>query len=103
MRTAPKILAGNMAELVEIPGLDDVDLVELAVCGQLHVRGPKAIAKLKKLEKGLTSEVADLGDDVVLYIQLFSGGPIKNHLHVNMLFRGSDWPGSQDLVPVEQV
>ncbi|HWE96532.1 MAG TPA: hypothetical protein VG269_21400 [Tepidisphaeraceae bacterium] len=90
-----------MDETVEIPALaDDPYLLDLSVCGMLRTRNQRILNQLKRLDKG---RMVARGKRENLIVQLFSGGNVKNHLHVNLLLRPPKWKPDREWTSIEDL
>jgi len=67
--------------------------MEISVCARLRTRSPRILAQLKKLSKTRMTARFEIFKkaDASEYVELFGGGPIKTHLHVNLLIRPNNW------------
>jgi hypothetical protein len=94
-----------MAEIVEIPDLFDPYLMELSVCAKLRLRGTHLSQPLKKLEDNRLTARAEGFEESSggLFVELFSGGKVKNHLHVNLLLRPNIWKRTDKLSPILEI
>ena len=88
-----------MADILEIPKLDDANLMELTVCGQLDTKSPSVKEKLKRIRKGIVARIGTKKSD--RYLQVFGGGgPSNSHLHVDVLIRSPEWAAKRTLSPL---
>jgi hypothetical protein len=94
-------LSGRTADQFEIPTLDHPFLMELQVCGRVRTRDKKTAALLARLARSkIIAAISDEG----LYVEVFGGCGIKNHLHVDITVgdrRGR--PGMKTLTDVQKV
>jgi hypothetical protein len=101
----PTIRRLQMMDHLEIPDLDDPFLMELSVCAKVRTRNSRLLSEMKKLNTNrMTALVGDfVKGEAELYAQIFGGGEIKNHLHVNVLIRPNGWQKKAFLSSVRKV
>lgn len=86
-----------------IPRLDHPYMVEFSACGTVRTRDKATINRLARLEKNRLVARLDGGTRPAMFVQVFSGGMVKNHLHVNVIVRPSNWIDESELTSLEKV
>lgn len=86
-----------MEETIEIPDLLHPYLMELSVCAKLRTKKKALLSKLAKLRPPI---VATLSKSSGMYAQVFGGGQVKEHLHVDVMLRPPDWKAKSELRPL---
>jgi hypothetical protein len=86
-----------MAMKIEIPDLFDPYLMELSVCGRIGIKDKKSLSILNHL---YDNPLIGIVNKSSTYAEVFGGGEIKNHLHVNIVIRPPSWAQKQKFRPL---
>jgi len=89
-----------MADTLEIPLLQDVNLMEVAVCGHLRTNKTSVRRSLNALKGDNVARVG--GRKSNRYLEVFGSGK-TNHLHVEVIFRSQKWTSGRTLRPLDEI